>query len=272
MIFADSHVHTSTSPDSHGDPIETCEKAIEKGITVLTLTEHFECYASPRPAESESAVFALPYLKEYQATYQKLKEKFLGALDLRFGLELGQPHTNPSLSKAALEGFAFDYVIGSGHKVRDLDLGYYHYTEDNIRSLQKESLDVLFLLASQDDFDCLGHFDLIRRYANRDGIDADYHPFADKVDEILKMLISRGKGLEINTSGLRRKLKDTMPAFWILKRYRKLGGEILTLGSDSHLPKDVGEGIFTAADAAKAAGFSYITVFKNRKPEWYPLD
>ncbi len=272
MMFADSHVHTSTSPDSHGDPAETCQEAIEKGISILTMTEHFECYQTLQPAGSEGASYTLPYLQKYRETYEKLKERFQGALDLRFGLELGQPHTNPSLSKAALDTFSFDYVIGSGHKVQDLDLGNYHYTKDNIRTLQEESLAVLSRLANQDDFDCVGHFDLIRRYAGRDGIDADYLPFADKVDEILKTLISRGKGLEINTSGLRGSLKDTMPALWILKRYRELGGEILTLGSDSHLPKDVGKGIFAAADVAKAAGFSYIAVFKNRKPEFYPLD
>jgi histidinol-phosphatase (PHP family) len=89
--------------------------------------------------------------------------------------------------------------------------------------------------------------------------------------EVLKLIISKGKGIEINTSGLRQAPRETMPDVDVLKLYHELGGEILTIGSDAHRPVDVAEGIDTAIENAKQAGFKYLTLYKERKPEWVPV-
>jgi histidinol-phosphatase (PHP family) len=89
--------------------------------------------------------------------------------------------------------------------------------------------------------------------------------------EVLKLIISKGKGIEINTSGLRQAPMETMPGVDVLKFYHELGGEILTIGSDAHRAEDVAEGIDTAIENAKQAGFKHLTIFNNRKPEWVPI-
>jgi histidinol-phosphatase (PHP family) len=75
-------------------------------------------------------------------------------------------------------------------------------------------------------------------------------------------------GIEINTSGLISRAKSTLPDFDVVKRYKKLGGEILTVGSDAHILKNVGKNIDKAFELAKNAGFNYITIYKNGKPEF----
>ena len=43
-----------------------------------------------------------------------------------------------------------------------------------------------------------------------------------------------GKGIELNTGGFKYGLGHPNPCEDIIKRYKELGGEIITLGSDAH--------------------------------------
>ena len=79
-------------------------------------------------------------------------------------------------------------------------------------------------------------------------------------------MASKGKAIELNTSGLRQVLGDTMPNFHLLKRFRELGGEYVTLGSDAHKAEELGEGIPRAMEMLEEAGFEYRTVYKEHQP------
>ena len=57
----------------------------------------------------------------------------------------------------------------------------------------------------------------------------------------------------------------------LLEQYRSLGGEIVTLGTDAHIPEDIGKGIGDAAGLLKELGFRYYTVYRRRRPEFIPL-
>ncbi len=83
---------------------------------------------------------------------------------------------------------------------------------------------------------------------------------------ILKTVIDNNMGIEINTSGLRSRAKRTMADFDIVKRYKQLGGKILTIGSDAHVRDDVGADLDIALDMARAVGFEHLTVFKDMMP------
>ena len=98
-----------------------------------------------------------------------------------------------------------------------------------------------------------------------------FRKYGDVLEEILRTLIEKGKGLECNTNGLRVGLGAPNPSLEILKRYREMGGEILTIGSDSHFPEYLGYGFDRVGDMLKSCGFQYYTVFVNRKPEFLPL-
>ena len=91
------------------------------------------------------------------------------------------------------------------------------------------------------------------------------------MDEILHRLAESGKGLEVNTGALPHKLKELNPCTDIIKRYRELGGEIITVGSDAHSPERIGEGFDRAADILKSCGYKYYAVFAGRKPEFVKL-
>ncbi|MPN15026.1 hypothetical protein SDC9_162355 [bioreactor metagenome] len=88
---------------------------------------------------------------------------------------------------------------------------------------------------------------------------------------MFKILREKGRGIELNTSGMRQKLGEPMPPVSLLKLYRDCGGEIVTVGSDAHRSCDVGKGIPQGYDMLKEAGFSYVTIYKQRKPEFIRL-
>ena len=116
----------------------------------------------------------------------------------------------------------------------------------------------------------LGHLPYVLRYMNdRDGNHITLERYADQIDRILTKMIQRGAGIELNTN---RKRSD-MAARWrpILKRYRELGGEIITLGSDAHVAEHVGLGIPEGVQLLRDMGYRYYTVYRQRKPEFIKI-
>ena len=89
------------------------------------------------------------------------------------------------------------------------------------------------------------------------------------MEEILDTLVRKGKGLEINTSGLDR-IGDFFPGREYLRRFRELGGEIVTVGSDAHTLNRVGRQIPEALDVLKEI-FGYVCTFEGRKPVFHRL-
>ena len=121
------------------------------------------------------------------------------------------------------------------------------------------------------DFDVYGHIDYVVRYGPNKNKNYSYHKFQDVIDEILRTLITMGKGIEINMAGFKYGLSHPNPTEEILKRYRQMGGETLTTGADAHLPEHVAYDYNRLKDLLLAAGFSYYTVFEKRKAKFYPL-
>ena len=85
------------------------------------------------------------------------------------------------------------------------------------------------------------------------------------------LLIEKGKGIEINTGGYKAGLSEPNPCHDVLRRYRELGGEIITMGSDAHTTEYVAYRFADARDVLKECGFRYFTVFRERKAEFVPL-
>ncbi|MDE7287176.1 MAG: histidinol phosphate phosphatase, partial [Lachnospiraceae bacterium] len=98
-----------------------------------------------------------------------------------------------------------------------------------------------------------------------------YDKYKDLLDPILETLIEKEKGLEVNTGAIRYGLKELNPCTGILKRYRALGGEIITTGSDAHEPSAIAYGFTQAAEILSACGFRYYTTFEKRTPEFHRL-
>lgn len=270
MIRSDFHVHTAFSTDSHTPAKEQIEALIRKGITEICITDHEDIGYCVPPDMPESAVkepFRLDPFTYYE-TMSRLALAYRDHARLSIGIELGL-RTDYHHS---IEDFAdicpWDFIIGSTHVVNGADPYYSPFWEGKTVSQGLEAYYQVTLanIRRFDCFDVYGHLDYINRYIP--GPDKTVNPldYMDIIDEILRLLIQKGKGIECNTAGLKYGLPQPNPDTVILKRYRELGGEILTIGSDGHKPEHVAYDFDRLPSLLQDCGFSYYTVFHDRKP------
>ncbi|WP_281818647.1 histidinol-phosphatase HisJ family protein [Vallitalea longa] len=260
-IYQDYHMHSSISPDGNSSMEDMCRSAIDKGFKEIAITDHYEFYIDG----VASYRFNEAYLDEYFIAINKCKDKFSDRIIIKKAIELGQQHLQHEKANRILESYKFDFVLASVHKIRNLDLSQINYNHSIIDIYSKRYLEEVYELADNEDFDCLAHLDLIKRYASKNNIKVNLAKYKDELSQIFKRLIDKNKGIEINTSGLRQGLNEPMPSLEILKLYRAAGGEIITLGSDSHNIQDIGRDFEKAYDIIKAAGFDSIYTFDNRE-------
>lgn len=266
MIW-DTHLHTSFSGDSDARPSDMAEQACRLGLKGICITDHLD---PDYPDEPELFMLDLP---AYDVQVHRLAESFCGRLPIRFGLEFGlQPHLGEYLHRTAQQ-FPFDFIIGSSHVVNGMDPYYPAYYEGRSeRDAYMEYFEsILKNLQTCRDFDVYGHIDYVVRYGPDRNTNYSYREYSDILDEILCELIHLGKGIEINTAGFKYGLGHPNPEEDIIRRYRELGGEIITIGADGHSPDTIAWDFARVPDILKSCGFRYYTVFQNRQPEFIPL-
>lgn len=270
-ILTDSHLHTSFSGDSESPMESMIEKAISMGMKTLCFTEHMDMDFPYLPGE-EQGCFELD-TDRYRQGLARCREKYGERIGLRFGVELGvQPHIAKQL-EAYTKKYDFDFIIASSHICNRKDPYYPSFyegreEEDAYREYFQSILDNL---TSFGDFDVYGHLDYVVRYGPEKDKDYSYDRYRDILDPILRCLIENGRGIEVNTGAIPYGLRELNPCTGIIKRYRELGGEIITVGSDAHTPERIAEGFDRAADILRSCGYKYYTVFSNRRPEQIKL-
>ena len=269
-ILTDFHTHTSFSGDCNTPMEQMITKSIELGMSHLCFTEHFDPDYPMRDGETLDFSLNTEAYREKFLTYQK---KYKNQITLSWGVELGlQTHILPFLEEY-VQNHPFDFVIASSHLCNGGDPYYPDFfdgrREEDVYAEYFTS--ILNNVTSFRDYDVYGHLDYIVRYGpNKDAL-YSYEKYRDIYDAILKKIIESGKGIELNTGGIKYGLRDLHPTTLVLKRYRELGGEIITIGSDAHTPDNLLNHFGRAKDLLVACGFKHYTIFKERKTSFISL-
>lgn len=258
---ADVHMHCGFSNDSETRPEDMVENAIAKGLSVICFTDHYD---KDNLDWGDEAIFDV---ESYFQKMIELQEEYRDRIEIRIGVEIGMQPYLAEYYQNFMAQHPFDFVIGSVHSVLEHDValdffqkhsdpeGYKIYFEEMLQDVQKIK-----------SYDVLGHLDYIVRYSNQGSKGFDLNDYMDIIEEILKQVIAHGKGIEMNMSGLKYGLGAPHPQPEIIKRYRELGGEIITVGADGHIPEHIAYDYHLADDILKSCGFKYYTEFKGRKP------
>lgn len=270
-VRADYHLHSSFSGDSEASMEEMVLKGIGLNLAHMCFTEHMD-FDYPVSKDCPADTFILNP-DSYLYDLIKYKERYQDQIAVHFGVELGlQPHLFEKNAQLIRE-YDWDFVIGSSHVVNGKDPYYPDFFED--RSEESAFLEyfesVLANIQKYKNFDVYGHLDYIVRYAPNKSANYSYAKYADIIDEILKILIENEKGIELNTAGFSKGLSEPNPCTDIIRRYRELGGEIITVGSDAHRLEDIAAHFDKATDILLACGFKYYTIFQFRIPEYIRL-
>lgn len=263
MILSDFHTHSTFSTDGTDKLVEMANSAVEKGLKTICFTEHNDF-------DYPGGEFLLD-AEAYRNELFRVREQLSGKIEVLFGVELGlMKHLGERL-REYLDGRGFDFVIGSSHLIDGKDPYFPEYFAElgQRNGVLRYFESIVENIGAFSDFDVYGHLDYAVRYSP----EKSYNPvdFREIIDEILRKIVSLGKGIEINTAGLRKGLSHANPHPFILKRYRELGGEIITVGSDAHNTADIAADFDLAESFLKDAGFEFYTVFRQRKPHFVEL-
>ena len=259
-MFCDYHLHTKYSFDSKEEPENTCEKAIELGISEICFTEHFEFGAPVEDSWTD--------IDKWNAKIDELRASYEGRLSILQGIESGQPIKEPDRAKALMERLSdrLDFVIGSMHIVGDTGRpSKYPFSDDNYLDYYKRYFEEAKRLAEFEDFDIMGHVTFPFRYPDRTLLEKyPIEDFESDFRELFDILIKRDKGIEINTSGYRTPLEDAMPGLTLVKWYKEQGGKYITVGSDGHSQYSACLNIEKGYQIAIDAGFEKVTRYSKR--------
>jgi len=264
-MLVDFHLHSHNSPDGAGTIEEILESAAEKGLSQIAVTDHYEAV--------QNECFACETdIPAYVGEAERCMDNPWGVA-LRLGIEIGQPQFDIESVREIIKNNSFDFIIGSIHNLSgDRDLFFFDYNTIDHVAVFEEYLDEEMNMARVGDFDVAAHLTYPLRYMwSQAQKRIDIEKYEDRWRELFSELISKGRGIEVNTSGLRQEIEEFLPPIYLVRLYRECGGEIITVGSDSHRPQDVGRDVDKGLEMIKAAGFEYFTVFKDRKPEFIRL-
>jgi histidinol-phosphatase (PHP family) len=282
--FIDLHSHSHNSSDAAFKTEEMIGAAIKMGVEVYAITDHceinrfyseayyggkqgdYEYETYDNAANFESSMIENTACK-LKLREEKAKIKFLS------GIELGQATFDFGLSESLIADRRLDFVIASIHQLKNRDdfafINYTRFNNEKLFALCEEYFDEVKKLCAWGKFDVLGHLTYILRYIEGNaGRSINISLFYQVIRECFKLIIHSGKGIELNTSGLRQKYGKTFPDYNILNIYHEMGGEILTIGSDSHTPEDVGKGISEAYEMIAEIGFKWLVYYENREPHF----
>ena len=263
MILYDFHLHSDFSGDCETPATLMIEKALSLGLKGLCFTEHHDIDAPVCDID-----FTTDF-DNYFPTLQNLRDQCSDRLEIGIGMEFGLlPHL-PSALYQLLDRWPYDFVIASLHFVNGKDPYYPEFFRGrNERDCYEEYFRVQLETLKMYDpasFDTLGHMDYIVRYGPDRNRNYSYESYRECIDPILRYLIDNGKCLEVNTGGLKYGLGEPNPCTGVLRRYKELGGELITIGSDAHEPKHLCYDFDTAEHLLLELGFRYYGVFHQRK-------
>lgn len=261
-MLVNYHLHSCCSFDADHPLTEMCRAAAAAGVGALCLTDHCDLVDEKgQPDDSFDWAAEDRELAAARAAFPNM--------EICRGVELGEAILRPEAAQRVLSEPGIDFVLGSMHNApQGMDYYWIEYTSRaQCLRLAEEYLQCLLKLSQTDYFDSLAHLTYPLRYMrDKAGFPIDFRPFDDLVQEILKTLVQRGKALELNTSGYLGPQKEPHPPKYILRRYRDLGGELITIGSDAHVPEHAAQGLEQGTELLRQCGFSYITQYKNREP------
>ena len=259
----DYHMHTIVSFDGHDRGLQMAQAAKARGLKEICFTDHLDY-----DPLGKMGVLAFD-TAAYNAEYDHLE---MEGLKIRRGMEFGMTVDNRAQFKEDLKRRNFDFVLGSVHFVDDLDVYFAEYWHDKTvfqaeRRYLEATLDCVRL---HDDFDVLAHLTYIGKTSSHHAPRCvPYEEHRELIDEILKTVAAKGKGLEMNTSGVDR-CGGFLPTADYFHRFKELGGEIITIGSDAHTASRVGQYAFEACEILKDI-FGYVCTFEGRKPIFHKL-
>lgn len=259
----DLHIHSCFSHDGTPTLEEICRAAVREGVGIIASTDHCEIPDVPDNLEY--------YLRQEAPRIRAIREarEAHPELTILYGIELGNPWDVPERTEGFLrERPDLDFVIGAVHYLSDLsDIYLLPYPDaESVDAMLRDHFECMLKLVRYGGFDALAHLDYPLRKLKGKLEGCTVAPYRELIEPVLEELVRRDIALEVNTRGTYDWQGRVGPEEWVLRRYRELGGRLITIGSDAHFTRWVGAGYREASALLKKCGFDCCTIYQNRRP------
>lgn len=269
---ADLHMHSEASHDANYPVTAMCEAALEKGLQAISVTDHCD-------VEYYDTLDVDKVVLDSTAAQEAAKTAYEGKLEIFTGVEIGEGIWNLNATHKLEKMAAYDQIIGSVHWVRGeayqraySGLDFSIFTQAELELFMERYFEDVWEMLQKTDFDILAHLTCPLRYINgKYGRNLDWHQFTEQIRKILRYVIEHGIALEVNTSCKGSAYDELMPAEEIIKMYLGMGGSLITLGADAHVPPNVAHRLEETIQVLKACGVEYLVYFKNRELYQYTI-
>ena len=262
----DYHIHTTHSGDGQVPDRAQIWAAIYMGLDEICITDHMEVHFPL----AKHLNFELD-VPSYVSELQDLAQEFRTEINVKWGLEVGLQNHSLAETEQRLEGYPFHYILAARHMF-DYEPPY----RPDWNALTKAEVfdtylrHILECVKIYRRFNCLAHLTYYCRMCPAEDPSLHYSHAPDAIDELFTLLVERGQGIEINTSTYKR-FGYCMPDLDIVRRFRELGGEVITVGSDAHMPNHVGNHLKEGLQLIQAAGLDYVCTFEYEKPIFHKI-
>jgi len=237
---------------------EYVESAIERGLTEIGFADHLPLVAQWDP----QLTMAEKDLPEYVESVLKLRERY-PQIAIRLGIEADYLEGREDDTRALLDRYEWDYVLGSVHMINQWEFDDSRTVElwetQNIDAVYRNYYRLLRRSAESGLFDIIAHCDLVKKFGHRPQAN-----MREEIEQTAQVFQACGVAIEINTSGRHKPAREMYPSPWIQEIFARR--EIpLVISSDAHAPEEVGRDFDLAIESARAAGFRETVLFHRRQ-------
>ncbi len=264
MFLIDMHVHTDDSPDADIPANELVARGLNMNLAGIGFVAHVDldpedyCYGG-----FEESI--------YNRSIDLARREAGNRILVLKGIEVGEPHIYEEQVKNLVDYSNYDFVTGALHSLAGIGmvLGSEIYADRDSLVIVEQYYNETLQMVKEADMDILAHMGLFRRGLALAGLEYDFNElelWPDTILHILEVIIDREIALELNTSGLRRKENITYPTMDILALYKNMGGQLITVGSDTHREPYIFYGLSEGRKLLIEIGFTETVFFRNRIP------
>lgn len=259
--ISDYHMHTPLCGHAVGQPIEYAQQAVKLGLEEIGFSDHAPFVHMVDPG----VTMGIKQLPEYYQMIEDVRDRYKNDLRIKIAIEADFIPGYEDKTKAILDDYPYDYVLGSVHFIKDWGFDdpsqREKWNQQDVNQVYRDYFELLRQSAQSGLFDIMSHVDLVKKFGHRPTED-----MSEEVRATAQVFKESNVAIEINTSGLRKPIGEIYPCLDHLKLYHEAGLN-LTFGSDAHDPRDVGKDFDRGIDLARAAGFVEYVLFKDRKIE-----
>jgi histidinol-phosphatase (PHP family) len=268
-VIVDYHMHLRAPKEGAHEPLEHTLAAIERfveraaaqGVDEIGFTEHVYYFRQTRD------LWFLPYhlercrfdLDAYVGAVLEAKER---GLPVKLGLEVDLVPGRQDELAGLLAPYPWDYLLGSVHEVLDdpIDQRPGIWERLSVEEVWRDYVASVCELAASGHVDVMSHPDLAKIYGFRPEPDA-----LREIHAVFATGIARaGVAIEVSTAGLRKPVGEIYPSEDLLRAFHERGVPI-TIASDAHEPRLVGEDFDRALDLVRRVGYETVSVFDRRE-------